>query len=350
MARAAARRMYARWRRMPLQEQVLLESFEGSAAACNPAAIAAFLQEHTDLPIVWALREAPSDPAMAWVRYRSAAYFKTLATSKYLINNVTFPPLFDKRDDQVYLNTWHGTPLKRMGRDVGAPYAHDANTIANFACADILLSSGPYMTDTIYVGAYGVGRENVVELGSPRVDVQFAGHHVPDLVLYAPTWQQASASEALDDLDDVADRIEAIAHAVRPGLRAMVRVHGKVAARAAAHPRLAEYLAPAEISTNRLLARSATLITDYSSVAFDYLATGSDLLFFTPVDYARGTYLTDQELPGPRTSSVAQLQSWLRDGAPAAGVDLDRARSVYCPYDDGAATQRVTERLLAFSG
>ncbi len=349
LARAAAQKMYARWAKLPLREVVLLESFEGSAPSGDPAAIAEHLRAHTDLPLVWAVREPmpQAHEKVRSVRYRSAAYFKALATSKYLVNNVTFPPLFDKRDDQVYLNTWHGTPLKKMGRDVDAAYAHIANTVANLEAADVLLSSGRYMTQTMYVGAYGVSGESVVELGSPRVDVQFSARDESELVLYAPTWQEQSPTQAIDDLDAVADRIEGMAEAVGPGRRAMVRVHGKVRDRAARHPRLTGFLAPPELTTNALLARTTTLITDFSSVAFDFLATGSEVLYFTPVDYPRGVYLSDAELPGPRTDSLETLQAWLSDGAPGAGVSLETARGRFCPHEDGNATARVADTLLA---
>ncbi len=348
VAKAAAQRVYARWRRMPLNDVVLLESYEGTARNDNPAAIADHLLAHTDLPLVWALREPVpvEDPRVSTVKYRSAAYFKALATSRYLVNNVTFPPLFDKRDDQVYLNTWHGTPLKRMGRDVAGPYANIANTVANLRSADIVLSSGPYMTHTMYEGAYGVGGANIAELGSPRVDVQFREQPERDLVFYAPTWQEQSYTDAADDLDDVAERMRAIAQAVPEGLRPGLRVHSKLAKAASEHPGLAGFLPPLELSTNQLLSRTQILITDYSSVAFDFLASGSQVAFFTPVAYPRGVYLRDEELPGPRTDSVQTLQQWLGDGMPAAPVPVQQARRRFCPDEDGSATQRVVERFL----
>ncbi len=348
VAKVAAQRVYARWRRMPLKDVVLLESYEGTARNDNPAAIAEYLLAHTELPLVWALRQPlPIDePRVSTVKYRSSAYFKALATSRFLVNNVTFPPLFDKRDDQVYLNTWHGTPLKRMGRDVAGPYGNIANTVANLRCADIVLSSGHYMTHTMYEGAYGVGGANVAELGSPRVDVQFREQPERDLVFYAPTWQEQSYTDAADDLDDVAERMQAISRAVPEGLRPALRVHSKLARAACEHPRLAGFLPPPELSTNELLSRTQVLITDYSSVAFDFLATGSQVAFFTPVAYPRGVYLSDEELPGPRTASVETLQRWLREGLPGAPVPVEKARRRFCPDEDGSATQRVVERLL----
>lgn len=340
--------MYGRWRRAPLREAVLLEAFEGTSVGCNPGAIAEHLLNHTDLPLIWALRDpVPFDqPRIRAVRYRSAAYYRALATTKYLVNNVTFPPLFDKRDEQVYLNTWHGTPLKRMGRDIGTPYAQIANTVHNFEVADVLLSSGPYMTATMYAGAYAVATERVLEIGSPRVDVQFPPGPDADLVLYAPTWQEASYRQAVNDLDEVAARMTAIAAAVRPGLRPVLRVHGKLAVQAARDPRLQPFLVAPEVTTNTLLRRCHTLITDFSSVAFDFLATGSQVLFFTPMDYPRGVYLADDQWPGPRTDDLATLQGWLSGGPPPAPLPLADARARYCPREDGRATFRAVAAMI----
>ncbi len=336
VAKAAAQRLYARWARLPLTEAVLLESFEATSTSGDPGAIAQFLLAETDLPLVWALREpAPVSERVRVVRYRSASYFKALATTKYLVNNVTFPALFSKRDEQVYLNTWHGTPLKKMGRDVDAPFSQIANTIANLQAADLLLSSGDYMTSTMYEGAYGVS-EGVVTLGTPRVDQQFG--HAQDLVLYAPTWQEASYTQPADDTDALAHRMAALAETGPVALR----VHSKLAAKAAADPRLQPYLVQGD--TNELLGRARVLITDYSSVAFDYLATGAHVLFYTPEDYPRGVYLSDAELPGPRTSSLAELVLWVPS---PPQMDLRAMRERFVPFEDGKATQRVVERLLS---
>lgn len=342
VARAAARTMYARWRRLPLQDVVLFEAFEGASTGGDPGVIAEHILATTDLPVVWALAQPidSDDPRLRVVRYRSAAYFKALATSRYLVNNVTFPALFDKRDDQVYLNTWHGTPLKRMGADVDAPWSQMANTVANLQRADILLSSSPYMTETMYAHAYGIDTGAVLELGTPRVDVQFTGGD-KDLVLYAPTWQENSYTDARDDTNEL------VARMAQMPAGTLLRVHNKLAAVAAADPRLAGCLAPADVSTNALLARTRLLVTDYSSVAFDALATGTQVVFYTPTPYPRGVYLRDDELPGPRTDSLTELDEWIRHGPPPAPVAADVARERFCPHEDGKAAVRAAQRLLA---
>lgn len=336
VAKAAAHRLYARWSRLPLNEAVLLESFEATQTGGDPGAIARYLLDQTDLRLIWALREpAPASERVRVVRYRSAAYFKALATTKYLVNNVTFPALFTKRADQVYLNTWHGTPLKKMGRDVEGPYSQIANTVNNFAAADLLLSSSDYMTSVMYAGAYGV-TDAVVQIGTPRVDQQFGLDQ--ELVLYAPTWREVSYTQALPDTDALAERMAVLGQAGPVALR----VHGKIAAAVAADRRLAPFLVEGE--TNTLLGRSRIVITDYSSVAFDALATGSEVLFYTPDPYPRGVYLDDAELPGPRTDSLAQLVAWLSDPPSRDTAALQRR---FTPAEDGAATARAVELLLA---
>ena len=131
-----------------------------------------------------------------------------------------------------------------MGRDVDGPHRWIANTVANFDAADILLSSGPYMTRTMYAGAYGVSIDNVAELGSPVGGRQFAPHPAPDVVLYAPTWREASYTDAVDDLADVGARMRAIAQGVPDGLQPMVRVHGKLGEKVRTDPGLAGFWRP----------------------------------------------------------------------------------------------------------
>src|SRR5699024_11240700 len=56
------------------------------------------------------------------VKYQSKKYLKVLATVKYLVNDTTFLPYFNKRKEHIYINTWHGTPLKKLGNDIEQSY------------------------------------------------------------------------------------------------------------------------------------------------------------------------------------------------------------------------------------
>ena len=69
----------------------------------------------------------------------SVKYYKVLATAKYLVSEDSFIYIFTKRQGQVYLNTWHGTPLMTMGKSKATDFAMPGNEQKNFFDADYLL-------------------------------------------------------------------------------------------------------------------------------------------------------------------------------------------------------------------
>jgi CDP-glycerol glycerophosphotransferase (TagB/SpsB family) len=169
--RARRLELYAYWRSRPVEPRtVMYESFGGNGALCNPEAIFRGLRadpEFVDLTHIWVLsdghendtivREFARDRAVRFVTPDSAGYYRALATSRYLINNATFPVQFSKRAGQTYLNTWHGTPVKRMGYDIGDGASRVANVVRNLLAADYLLSANPYMTAHMYEEAHLLG-------------------------------------------------------------------------------------------------------------------------------------------------------------------------------------------------
>ena len=222
--RRAARYEQNAWlRRLPIREnQVFYQSFDGRGMLCNPEAIFRALLATDDLQHlkhVWAIEdfddyattiaEFADDPRVKFVRVDSTQYQRALATSKYLINNATFPPTFAKREGQVYLNTWHGTPLKAMGYDMPGGGVLANNVVRNFMMADYLLAPND-ATEDMYLRAFrmtNVFRGGLIRTGTPRVDKQFAssaeqaavvarlrsyGVQIDEgqqIVLYAPTWK-----------------------------------------------------------------------------------------------------------------------------------------------------------------
>jgi CDP-glycerol glycerophosphotransferase (TagB/SpsB family) len=179
---------YVSARRTPLAERtVMYEAFFGNGVLDNPEAIFRHLltqPDMQDLEHVWTLddpakhqtvvREFAGNPRVRFVKGDSPDYWRAMATAKYLVNNQTFPQLFAKRPGQVYLNTWHGVPLKHMGLDMaGIHKAHPRNIIRNMLNADFLVSASDYMTTTMYRRAYrlqGLFPGTVLEMGQPRMD------------------------------------------------------------------------------------------------------------------------------------------------------------------------------------
>lgn len=380
----------ARVRLLPVRpELVVYESFSGNGMLCNPEAIFRVLladpeQEH--LRHVWvlsdpkafpeAVEEFTGDKRVRFVKRRSLGYWKALATAGYLFNNATFPPEFGKREGQVYVNTWHGTPLKSMGYDEPHGAIASRNVIRNFMMADYLLSTSPFMSERMYEQAYrlmNVAPGRLVEVGYPRTDRQVltpenrqnllarlrtAGVVIGDdetVVLYAPTWKGPSFHSPVDDVAVLGERVRDLAARLPSGHRVLLKVHQQVVEYARHQPALAPLLVPNHLPTNEVLGLTDVLVTDYSSIFFDFLATGRPIVFYTPdldeYDGSRGLYLNADAMPGPRvvtTADLAEVVGAVRSGGPSDPLVSHNkqyavARQRFAPHDDGRAAERVVD-------
>ena len=380
---------YAHWRRLPVQENaVLYESFSGNGMLDNPEAIFRHLLSQPDmahLEHIWVLddleghpevtQEFAANPRVRFVEILSPAYLKALATSKYLINNATFPQQLAKRPEQVYVNTWHGVPLKHMGFDMvnGGPLSR--NVIRNFLNADYLLSANPYMTQTMYRDAYrlqGIFRGAVIEEGQPRTDRQAealadpasarqlldaSGLEVGDrrIVLFAPTWRgdtfqdpHVNAAQLIATVRELQKSLDSKKYVV------LLKVHQVVYRAVKERVGERKFLVPNSVPTNLVLGLTDLLVTDYSSIFFDYLSTGRPVLHFVPdfEDYStdRGLYLSEGDLPGPVSTTVPDLVEHLREAlaGPERAPRSEAGAAAYSPKDDGDVCRRLVD--IVFRG
>lgn len=384
--RAMVAEARAAFRRLPIDRgTVLYESFGGRGIVCGPEAILRALladPRHADLRHVvvlddpdrhpLAVAELRADRRVRIVTRRSAAYYRHLSTAGLLVNNRAFPATFAKRPGQVYLNTWHGTPLKAMGRDVPGGRDVAANVLRNFLQADYLLSASPFMTETLYASAYRLRNMFpgiIIEEGTPRVDRQFLDREaalrqlggVPiaagqRLVLYAPTWRPVPDGLARDDSDTLAGRAEELARELGPGWAVRLKVHHLVHDRARAVPGLRPFLVDNDVPANVALAAADVLVTDYSSIAVDHLVLDRPIVMLVPdlAQYARerGLYLTPDQLPGPVHEDPAAVARSVRAAVAGEGATAQYARrreelrAWLAPHEDGSATERVLDVVL----
>ncbi len=374
------------------RDLVVYESFAGNGMLCNPEAIFRALLADPDqqhLRHVWVLAdlgayastvaEFEHDDRVRFVRRGSLAYDRVLATAGLLVNNATFPATWGKRPGQTYLNTWHGTPLKSMGYDEAQGGWGARNVLRNLMMADYLLSTSEFMSEQMYEHAYrlvNIAPGRLVEVGYPRTDLQFGDERQraatrsrlrsegvvladgQSVVLVAPTWKGQSFHTPRNDAAELAVLVDELEQLLPAGHRVLLKVHQQVYASAAAEPRLAGRLVPNHLPTNAVLGVTDVLVTDYSSVFFDFLCTGRPVVFHTPdreeYDGYRGCYLTADELPGPQVGTAHELAAVV--SAVGTGSALDpvlthgeryaAARARFAPHDDGRATERVIDVVV----
>ena len=351
-----------------LRDAVLFESFGGRAVDDDPLALCTELQTRRVVTeLFWSvddLRRPVPTGAMAVLRH-SRAWLDVLSSARYVVNNDLFPDYFRKRPGQIYVQTWHGSPISRLGADApGAllsPLVRDTlNREATYW--DVLLAQSDYAADVLS-RALGF-RGTVLTEGSPRTDPLSAGDvrarrskvrrglglgQDQLAVLYAPALRDNAASAtgltAVGHLNsrEIRARLGDQATVLYRSRRAVVR-HPEAGARDVTdYPQLADLLLAADV-----------LVTDYSSVMIDFCLTGKPILFLVPdLDAvrsgARGLYLDyDLVLPGPICMNTTDLIDHL-ESLDALTADYaeryKRFRETYAPRDDGSVARRVVEAI-----
>ncbi|MGW2309040.1 bifunctional glycosyltransferase/CDP-glycerol:glycerophosphate glycerophosphotransferase [Actinomadura luteofluorescens] len=376
-------RDYSVYLRSPLADMVVFSSYNGSQYSCSPRAVYEELtRRDTDLECVWVSQDDQFavDGKATTVLAGSREHYRALAHARYLVANHALPQWFFKRTGQIYLQTWHGTPLKRLAYDLqDMPYQRTERLDwmeEEVPRWDLLLSSSPYATQVMRRAFRYEGE--VLETGFPRNDIlstpewERIGTHIrkrlgipqgKKVVLYAPTWRDdrhhAEGRQGFSlELD-----LETMRQALGDDYVLLLRTHHLITDRdRIAANQLAEYdSGPFVIDVSRypdiaeLYMAADVLVTDYSSAMFDYAILGRPIVLFTYDldwyrDHVRGFYFDlEAEAPGPVVRTSAEVAEAVR-AAPAGehryADAYDRFFVKYCPHDDGQAASRVVDRVF----
>ena len=357
---AALERRYAT-RPGGLENAVFFESFYGRNASCNPRAIDRELARVAPgVTRYWSVVdlsvEVP-DGAVPVVE-GSPHWWRARGEARLLVVNDWLRRRYERRPGQVVLQTWHGTPLKRLAlHRPGVDPRRALAVLRESRRWDVLLAQNPY-GERIMRKAYAFLRRPVWVEGYPRNDVlkgadggaatrAALGIGADErVVLYAPTWR--------DDRDEMIDDLDPARLAADTGAIVLVRGHSRtiLPGRDAHGARVLDVTAYPDMSD--LLVVADALVTDYSSVMFDFTATGKPIFFFAPDlahyrEQLRGFYFDlVAHAPGPLTTTQAELTEALAsDGIPAAYVDRYADwRARFNLRDDGRAAERVVARIL----
>ena len=338
----------------PLRQGIVFESYNGKSANDNPRAIfEAIRAERSDIPLYWSVRDRMVDVPTGGIPIveGTSAWHRALATSAVWINNNNFPHYIEKRSDQFYLQTWHGTPMKKLLWDVPrkkTPLTYRRIMSKQTPQWDILLTQSEDAACNLRTGL-GYNGE-VLQMEAPRNIWSTAyGQSEKDararlnlsmednVILYAPTWREHHRSGTTMQWTDYLDPGEL---AKDTNAKVLVRAHHVTKARAVHQVDVQDVTN--EPNVEDLLSIADVLITDYSSIAFDWANRTRPVILFVP---DRSCYIKQRGLYSqrPRRSTTLSTYSELVD---EIQNQLTKPRQYECDSQDHTVFNRLIAELI----
>ncbi|MCB6415157.1 CDP-glycerol glycerophosphotransferase family protein [Dorea acetigenes] len=284
------------------------------------------------------------------IEYLSEEYIKELYSSKYIFNNVTFPMDFVKKTEQVYVNTWHGTPLKYIGKRASEDALIVQNMQRDFLMCDYLLSPNPFTTE-IYnkdFNVSGVVSNGIQEIGYPRNEIFYnevyrknerekLGFGNKKVIFYMPTWRNANGKSI-----DFIQKMERLADKLGEQYLIYVKLHPLDTSDRSQMKKI-QYI-PENYEVYEFLQCCDILITDYSSVLFDFLNTKRPIVLyqFDREEYykSRGVYKEiEQLIEIPIAMDIDTLAELVKKEV----CSSERLKEIFCPYDAGEPIAKITK-------
>ena len=362
---------------------IIFEAYNGRSYACSPRAIYEEMQKHNPdhYQFVWCLREPEkydflNSKDTRVIKYEGSEYYKTYASAAAWVNNSIFPPEITKKPQQFFLQTWHGTPLKKLGCDITTGQGNAMNSIKDLHRRyrreskrfDKLLAPSKFCADA-FQSTFGLpNQDKIVQQAYPRNDrlVNATPERIKALkqklglpldkkiILYAPTWRDNQHDAKLGYTYKLKVNFKKWQATLGDDYVMIFRAHYLVAQQynlkkyAGFIYNFSDY---DEISDLYLV--SDLLITDYSSVFFDYAILKRPMLFYM-YDYdeyrtqMHDFYFDIDELPGP----IIKTQKRLLHEIPLIEQKQTRYRKKYQrfshkynPLDDGTGAKQAANLI-----
>ena len=358
-------------------DAIVYESFHGSSISCNPRAILDSNLEDPDLKhlehyIVLDNEENAPDhyknrENIFFIKRSDAEYPKLLASAQYLVNNSTFPSWYIRREGQIYVNTWHGVPLKTMFTDEKSNQAEHANSQRNFLQASHLAIPNQYSVEHV-LGACDIlplVQDKTFITATSRLDstIRQRGSYAKDSsikkILYAPTWRGS-----LHNKRDEREYVQAILKLLNENYSGATELHIK------AHNFSmldVDFLALCDSPNSECevipfdpkkdinieLAQFDLLISDYSSIVIDALAADIPTCLFVPDldEYIeeRGLYFPLDQLPANLCKDTEALHTAIdecKKPSEFAPELYEKVKQTLFPAENGEATKSLQSLLF----
>lgn len=313
------------------EHMVIFESYMGRQYSDSPKAIYLEMCEfYPNYKFVWVFKHPENynlPKNTIKVKYGTKEYYKYYSKSKYWITNSRLNEALIKKNKQIYIQCWHGTPLKKLGFDITAPGGNAMNTLKDIRKKyqsdskryNYMISPSRYCSD-IFKSAFNLSdKVKIKEIGYPRNDALFKYNKeniskikknlkIPKnkkVILYAPTWRDNEHVAGLGYTYSLEINFDLLKEKLEKEYIVLFRTHYFVANKIELKKYKGFVFDVSDYDNiNDLYIISDLLITDYSSVFFDYANLKKPIIFYM-YDYElyknklRDFYIDLDILPGP---------------------------------------------------
>ena len=356
------------------KNKVLIESFHGKNISDSPYSIMMELLKRKKYKIYVASDELCKKANKEFIKknklkvklvvIRSKKYYKLLTTAKYLVNNVSFPKCLITRDEQVYINTWHGTPLKTLGKNMKKGIESMSNIQHNFLQSNYLLFPNRYTKDCM-MEDYNLNQlytNKTIVSGYPRNTIfcdaekgietkKQLGLEDKEVFIYMPTWRGKNSYGAMKTTA-IREILEKFDESLSENQCMFVNLHPNVGEDIdySEYKHIDSF--PADVAKYEFINCSDALITDYSSIFFDYSITKKPIVLFM-YDYEdymedRGMYIDVKSLPFKQVYNIEDMCDAFTDSK-ILTYRYDDAKDYfdkYTSYDRIDATERLVDYVF----
>lgn len=363
---------------------ILFVSYHGRGYLCNPKYLHIYLVDNDkfkNYKFIWAVKNSKSVKInnAKVVRYNGILYFYYLARSKYWIINCKMPNYILKKESQIYVQTWHGTPLKRLAHDIEIgenatfyrtkvskeqmtkSYDNDVKKYSYF------ISPNKFSTEK-FKTSFRVSEERIIETGYPRNDflTKITSEKIKELkkkynipinkkvILYAPTWRDNSFDHR-GYIFELKVNFELWKEYLGNEYIVIFKPHYLIKNIYNNVDNDFVYTISENEDINELYVISDILITDYSSVFFDYAILKRPIYFYMYDleqyrDKLRGFYLDiNKDLPGEIITDELELLKKIAKNEEYFHNNLNKIQEfnkIYNNLQDGESSKRVIEKIF----
>jgi CDP-glycerol glycerophosphotransferase len=360
-----------------LADTILFESYFGKSYSGNPKYIYEYLAKNFDnkYKYIWVIDKKHTKIPFQHKKIKrySLWYYYYLARSKYIVFNGRQPEWAVKRKGSIFLQTWHGTPLKKLVFDIdditSASPKYKQQVYKQSRAWDYLIAPNAFCSETFR--RCFMYENKLLETGYPRNDIMHAKDRdvlaakirkqlgIPQdkkTILYAPTWRDDEFYGKGQYKFELQLDLKRMRECLGDGYAVLLRTHYFIADSldVSSFGGFAYNVSKYD-DISELYLISDILITDYSSVFFDYANLRRPMLFFTYDlekyrDILRGFYLDiEKEVPGPllyTTEEVIDAIQGIEEVSCEYQQRYDEFYHRFCEWEDGHAAEKVVKSVF----